>query len=155
MTTFAAGTSVPVGRTKVEIEHLLEKWRAHRIGMATEERAACVAFSIGQWHVRFRMPLPHEQDYAKARGGRHNHLFVLTERQKMADQAARERWRALLLTIKAKLVSVENGVETFEEAFLAHLVVPGGATVGQLALPAVLEGLKTGTMPPLLLGGGA
>jgi hypothetical protein len=37
----------------------------------------------------------------------------------------------LLLANKAKLSSVEDGIETFEDAFLAHIVMPDGTTVSQ------------------------
>ena len=151
---FAEGTSVPVSRSRIELEELLTKWKADRIASGTEPGAAIVAFSMGKWHVRFRMPLPTEAEAAKQKTGR-GHLLGTGDREKWLDQRKRERWRALLLTVKAKLVSVENGVESFEEAFLAHLVLPGGGTVGQLALPKVAEAYSTGKMPQLMPGGGA
>lgn len=152
---FAEDTSVPVTRSRIELEELLKKWKADRIGSVTEPGAAIVAFSMGQWHVRFRMPLPTQADAdgVRLRGG---YRMSPTQAAQWLDQKERTRWRALLLTVKAKLVSVENGVETFEEAFLAHLVLPGGATVGQKALPAIAEAYKTGQQPTnnLLLGSG-
>ncbi len=109
----------------------------------TERGGAIVVFSIDKWSVRFRMPMPTAEDAARQRAG-------------WLEQQERVKWRALLLTVKAKLVSVENGVESFEEAFLAHLVLPGGATVGAKALPAIAEAYA-GKGPPsgrLLLGDG-
>lgn len=35
----------------------------------------------------------------------------------------RRRWRALLLGIKAKLEYVQSGIATFDEEFLAHIVI--------------------------------
>lgn len=150
MTSFAQGTSVSVSRSRVEIEDLLTKWKASRIGVVTEERRAAVVFSIGQWHVRFIMPLPTDKDVKTTDARQSWRRAADGVIQQRIEQATRERWRALLLTIKAKLVSVENGVESFEEAFMAHLVLPGGQTVGQKALPGVLQAYETGTMPPLL-----
>jgi len=66
------------------------------------------------------------------------------------EQACRQRWRALNLAILAKLEAVEAGITTFEEEFLAHLVLPNGKTVGQWAVPAVGKALSDGKMPPLL-----
>lgn len=152
MTTFAEGTSVPVFKSRLEIEELLRKWKADRIGCATEPGRAIVLFSINKWHVRFSMPLPTEAEARAYWKAKRSQWQTPAQKwiQDWLDQRERERWRALLLTIKAKLVSVENGVETFEEAFLAHLVLPGGQTVGQKALPAVREAYDSGTMPPLL-----
>ena len=66
------------------------------------------------------------------------------------QQVQRQRWRALLFCIKAKLESVEAKIETFEEAFLAHVVLPDGKTVGEHALPAVAAIYKGGQLTPLL-----
>jgi hypothetical protein len=42
----------------------------------------------------------------------------------------RRRWRSLALAIKAKLEVVASGIATFDEEFMAHLVLPDGTTVG-------------------------
>lgn len=99
------------------------------------------------------MPLPTDVE-AKKQKNWQGYLLGEAARQKWLEQEERTKWRALLLTIKAKLVSVENGVESFEEAFLAHLVLPGGETVGQKALPHIREAVETGKMQPLALGPG-
>lgn len=69
------------------------------------------------------------------------------------DQARRQRGRALLLVIKAKLESIETGIETTEQAFLANVVLPGNATVHERIAPAIAAyyaGKKIDT--PLLPG---
>lgn len=140
---YANRTSVPVSRSRVDIEDLLTKWKASRIAVATEPGKAHVLFTIGQWSVKFTMPLPVHEDAAKLRHTRYKWRTASdSQKQKWLEQTSRTRWRALLLTIKAKLVSVENGVESFEEAFMAHLVLPGGETMGQRALPQYREQLK-------------
>lgn len=48
---------------------------------------------------------------------------------KIEQQWRRQRGRALLLVIKAKLESIEAEVETFEQAFLANVVLSNGDTV--------------------------
>jgi hypothetical protein len=65
-------------------------------------------------------------------------------------QQRRQRWRALLLCIKAKLESVESKIESFEEAFLAHVVMPDGVTVGTHTKGMIGTAYKTGQMVPLL-----
>lgn len=150
MTSFASNTSVSVSRSRVEIEDLLTKWKASRVAVATEPDRAHVLFTIERWSVKFTMPLPTTADAAKLRDSRYKWRDASdSQKQKWLEQTARTKWRALLLTIKAKLVSVENGVESFEEAFMAHLVLPGGETMGQRALPAMREQL------PQLADGGA
>lgn len=62
----------------------------------------------------------------------------------------RQRWRALLLVIKAKLESVENAIETFEESFLGQIVMPNDQTVATIIRPQIGEAYKTGKMPKQL-----
>jgi hypothetical protein len=62
----------------------------------------------------------------------------------------REAWRALLLCIKAKLVSVESKIETFEEAFLAHVVMPDGKTAYEHTRPRIAAMYKGGEIQALL-----
>ncbi len=54
-----------------------------------------------------------------------------------------------MLSIKAKLESVASGIETFEEAFLADVIVDDGQTVYDLR-PRLVEIAKTGAMVPPL-----
>lgn len=155
MSGYAKGTEVAVAKTKMEIEALLMKWKAGRTAMAQEPGRAIIMFELANRRVRFEMPLPgrDEKRFTYQRNGWKRKTAEAAE--KAWEQACREKWRALFLTVKAKFVSVESGVETFEEAFLAHLVVPGGGTVGQHALPAIAEAYTTGRLPPLLPSGGA
>lgn len=151
---YAAGTKVAVSKTEAEIKDLLRSRGATRTAFAEEAGRAVVFFELRDRRVQFTMPLPRadEKRFTQDKRGSRRPPTAAT---RAWEQACRERWRALLLTIKAKFVSIESEVETFEEAFLAHLVVPGGGgkTVGQHALPAVAEAYRTGTMPPLLPAG--
>lgn len=151
---YAEGTSVSVAKSREEIEALLLKKKAGRIGVVLESSCAIVGWSMEHRHVRFTLPLPNPDD-KRFRFKDHTQAHPFQKRtqadvERLYEQECREKWRGLLLTIKAKLVSVENGVESFEQAFLAHLVLPGGDTVGQRALPALAEAYRTGKTPPLL-----
>lgn len=70
--------------------------------------------------------------------------------EKAYEQAVRQRWRALALMVKAKLEAVEAEIATFEEEFLAHIVLPDGSTVGQTMIPQVAVAYETGQMPKML-----
>ena len=65
-------------------------------------------------------------------------------------QEERRRWRALVLVIKSKLEAVASGIVTFDEEFMAHIVLPDGQTIGQAMLPQIEAAYDAGTMPPLL-----
>lgn len=69
------------------------------------------------------------------------------------QQAGRQRWRALSLAIKAKLEAVASGITSFEEEFLAHVVMPNGKTLGSTIIPQIADAYANKKMPPLLIEG--
>lgn len=134
---YARETKVPVTQSRSEIEQLLERAKARQYGTAVdyELRQARVQFRLNDRIVRFVIALPDEKKLGK--GWR-------------LEQAERQRWRALLLVIKAKLESVESQISTFEEEFLAHIVMPNDQTIAQIILPQIAESYHTGRMPKAL-----
>lgn len=52
-----------------------------------------------------------------------------------SEQQRRQRWRALLLVIKAKLEAVDSGISTFEQEFLAWVCDNKGSTIGERIIP--------------------
>lgn len=145
---FAQDTNVSPERSRAEIELLLRRYQATSFGYATDQGRAMVQFRLTNRVVRFEVPLPTDTDVAKTESGRYRN-----ERNYEAfrERATRQRWRALLLVIKAKLEAVETGIATFEEEFLAHIVLPDGKTVGQHVLPAVAAAYDSNKMPKGLL----
>lgn len=140
---YAETTSVSVERTRLEIERLLADHGASRFAYLGEDARAVLVFEMKDRRLKFDLPLPRLDQVQSRRlssEGRRNRLA----------QLRRSRWRALFLVIKAKLEAVDSGIETFEESFLAHVVMPDGSTVGDLALPAIASAYKEGRMVPLL-----
>lgn len=150
--TYAAQTSVSVERSKAEIESTVARYGASRFFSAWDESAALVGFQMEGRTVQFRLPLPDKEDFATTPGGRRRRNAE--GKHNAWEQAQRARWRALLLCIKAKLESVESGIETFEEAFLAHILVVDNEgrqmTVGERMIPQIGE-LYAGGKPRLEL----
>lgn len=116
-----------------------------------------LAYSLAK-DVRFSLPLPDRNgEEFKKRRDRYSNVRTMTPEwgQERYEQACRSKWRALHLSIKAKLVACQEGVETFEESFLAHFVVPGGRTIGEQVIPQLNEMASTGKIPALqLMAGG-
>jgi hypothetical protein len=127
MSKFAEGTSVPVEKTKMEIERLLTRYGASHYGVMHSPTSAQVLFQACGRNVRFDLRLP-PLTSPEFRSGR---------RRPEDLQAAevRRRWRALAMVIKAKLEAVQSGITTFEEEFLAHLVLETGETVAEQMIP--------------------
>lgn len=153
---FAEGTDVSVAKSRAELDEPLTRYGADRIAVFTAAKEAAVVFEMKGRRLMFRLPLPgkdeHQFTHANfgARGvqPRPSPQHVLDAWEK----ACRQKWRALLLAVKAKLVSVEEGVETFDEAFLAQIVLPSGRTVGEESVPRITQMYKENKMQPLLPG---
>jgi hypothetical protein len=141
---FAATTSVPVERTRQEIEKALARYGADQFISGWEHGRAMLGFRVRDRMVRFEVPLPKATDYKWGYGTSD------TAKQRQIDQDTRQRWRALLLVIKAKLEAVESKIATFESEFLAHIVLPNNQTVGEVVLPQISTAYQTGRMPKLL-----
>ena len=69
------------------------------------------------------------------------------------EKACRQRWRALLLVVKAKLEAVDVGITSFDEEFLAFTVLPDGSTAGDWMLPQIESAYDVGEMPKMLPAG--
>jgi hypothetical protein len=113
-----------------------------------------VQFRANERIVRFVIELPNRNDKAYTHDARYTwNRRPPAAAQRAFEQAERQRWRALLLVIKAKLEAVESRIATFEEEFLAHIVMPNDRTVGQIVTPLVQSAYETGRMPMRLLPG--
>lgn len=149
MTSYAQGTSVSTGRTREEIERVLIRYGATGVMAGWEPTRAVIAFLIQSRQIRFAIPLPLPSDERFTHtptGQKRTSLQAAKEH----DQAVRALWRSLLLIIKAKLEAVAAGVSELEVEFFAHTVLPGGATVYDLAGPQVAVAIETGHVPALL-----
>jgi hypothetical protein len=147
---YAANTSVPVEKSKGEIEKLLQQHKCQKFmsGVDNESHRATVQFQAHDRIIRFVLTLPDPRDPAHKKIKNSYLQRSATGVTKLVEQLTRSRWRALLLVIKAKLEAVESGIATFEEEFLAQIVLPDDATVGQWVLPKIAEIYETGRMPP-------
>lgn len=146
---YASTTSVSVSKTKGEIDGLLRKHQASGFGVFEEQKRAMLVFEMASRRIVFHLPLPDQNENRFVFDGRRNRRT----REKQMDaweQGCRSRWRALFLCIKAKLESVEAGIETFEDSFLAHIQMPDGHSVSEHVLPRIASAYAGEPMQPLL-----
>jgi hypothetical protein len=149
MTRFAENTSVAVEKSRAEIEKMITRYGATKSAFMTENRRAIILFECKGRRVMFDLPLPCAGDKRFQRDGRGS----LRSAQKIKgawEQACRQKWRALAFVIKAKLEAVESGITSFEDEFLAHIVMPDGKTVGTHIIPRIAEAYEANGMVPLL-----
>lgn len=146
---YAANTEVSVEKSKGEIERLLTRYGATEFASGWKAERAMMQFAMNNRVIRFVLPLPKREDFRNTPSGRRkrddNATFLAWE------QGCRQRWRALALSITAKLESAESGIEEFETAFMAQIVMPNGKTMEELALPQIKLAYESGKMPVALL----
>jgi hypothetical protein len=154
MSRYAENTSVSSEKSRGEIERTLTRYGADQFMYGWKDGAAVIAFRAKDRHIRFMLPMPdksarefthtrHENEWAQKK---------LPESQvaERYEQAVRSLWRALALCIKAKLEAVEAGITTFEDEFMAQIILPNGQSMSEHAKPLIAQAYQTGKMPPLL-----
>lgn len=137
---YAERTSVPVGKSKADLETLLRKSGASQTLTGTDSNACALVLGFTLEGRQFRIKVltgPALTSATKAQ-------------QDKQEQRERQAWRTLLLLVKAKLEVVAMGQSTIESEFLANVVLPNGKTVADDVLPKLLKAYESGKMPNLL-----
>ena len=130
-----ADTIVSIGRSKEEIDKLLIKFGCKGIQWTWIDEREILRFIHefeidGVEHgITFEINIP---DIGRYKGRGYDKIFMKNERQ---------AYRIVVHIIKAKLVAVETGVETFENEFLSKILyqLPDGKTqkVGDIILKQI------------------
>lgn len=140
---YAKNTSVPIDRSQAEIKKIISKYKATSFVYGETDASAVVMFEMANRRIKLTLPMPQKPS-----------AHATQASIKTYDQLCRASWRCLVLAIKAKLECVESKISTFEQEFMAHIVLPNGKTIGQVILPQIDQSYKDGKMPPLLGYGG-
>ena len=150
MTRYAEKTSVASDRSRAEIEKTLVRYGADQFMYGWQEDKAIVGFRMSGRMIKFILPMPDRAAKEFTHTPNKNQRRSEDAIAQAFEQAIRQRWRALALVIKAKLEAVETEIVTFDNEFMAHIVLPDGQTVGQFMRPQIESAYETGDMPPLL-----
>lgn len=148
---YAQNTTVPVARSRTDVEQLLAKHGATAFGYLSQGDAQIIVFEVDNRRVLIRLPMPDREDRHIARTASGQRRSP-AEANKAYEQAVRARWRALVLIVKAKLEAVAAGISTVEREFFYDIALPDGHTVGEWAAPQLDEVYRSGEMPALLPG---
>ncbi len=152
MTTYAHDTTVPVARSRQEIDHLLRQWGCDGIQWTDDFRALASrlrfrwTFEGVTYAARLDVRMPPDEVLIREFRRRPTKLQLDARR----EQRLRSLHRVLLLTIKAQLNAVEAGLVTAVETFLPFLEDGEGRTIAELAVPHLRE--LPGGSGRLLLG---
>ena len=136
---YASKTSVPIDRSQGEIQKILSKYGASGFAYGQQGPLSVVIFEMQGRRIEFILPMPNTPSKGCTKSSQNTY-----------DQLCRSKWRSMVLAIKAKLECVDAGITTLEQEFMAHIVLPNGATVGQVMLPQIAQAYQSKEMPPLL-----
>lgn len=154
-TLYAEGTDVSLDQSLVEIQNIVKKYGGvdYMSGHA-EGRGSFFSWRQPDVNrvVRFNIfwPEPTATAVATTPAGVERSKDDLPGAQ---EAEFRRRARALVIRVKALLETVYQGGETFEEVFLAKILLPDGSTVAEQVSPRIALAYETGQMPPDMLPG--
>lgn len=142
MAQYASKTSVSPGRSREQIQNELTRYGADSFlyaesaASAEHGAGATIGFIVNGRRIRFDLPFP---DREESRYDGRNYERAASTWAKAHEQAIRQRWRALYMAIKMKLETVESKITTFDEEFLAHIVIGEEQTLGSILVPRIDE----------------
>jgi hypothetical protein len=152
---YAKNTKVTAEKSEREIRETLKKFGATAYSYYEDQQRIGFVFEYEKRRVRIVIDLPDpaaDEFVSIQRGFNGKQTRSEADQLKAWQKECDRRWRALVLTIRSKLVSVTEKIRTFEQEFLYDIVLPNGQTVGEYVAPQLQQSLGAGKMPPLLPG---
>ena len=148
---YAQNTEVSIERSEAEIKKILQRYGAWEIVTAWRITGAMIGFRYHNRAIKFELPLPNRKDkeFCQTPNGRDR---CESAARAAWEQACRQRWRALKMVIHAKLEAVKDGITTFDDEFLAHIIMPNGCTIGQALVPKLDSLANSKQVVGLLMG---
>lgn len=128
-------TSTSIGASQGELEALIRRYGATGYTLSTDytTRNAVLSFTLPRsWQVKSDEQLEIRLTVAVGETQRRLEAMEQFRRKQVARgsvwadaQAERVAWRHALMFVQAGLEAAAAGVQTLEEAFFAHVVLPG------------------------------
>lgn len=149
---FAATTSVTEDQSRRDIERLLmAKGAASFVYGWESPLCALIAFRMLDRDVKMIIPMP-DPDGSHLVATRSGKIRTADQIENMVAQERRQRWRAVLLVLKARFEAIELGISTFEREFLADILLPNGKPIGEAVIPGAINWIDNGRPTALLPG---
>jgi hypothetical protein len=145
-------TSVSVEKSQGDIRKMLQRHGAQRFGFTQGlapdgKRWVQLEFVYAQEYdrphlIRLAVPLKDQDQDAISAKARRAHSKTRNEIESEAyEQEERRIWRVIYYSLKSRMEAVEEEVETFEQAWLPHIVDPlTGVTLWDRIKPSIEAG---------------
>lgn len=140
---YAEQTTVPISKSKAEIETMLERAGADEFVTGwSRTQGSAVSFRVEGLPYQIRIPNPSQEDL-EAFQEAHPRSRV----DNWIERETRRRWRCLALLCKAKLEMIAIGMTTFDKEFMADLLLPDGRSMHQWMHDGQLKKILNRSMP--------
>jgi len=159
---YASDTSVPVAKSRGEIEKLLRTWGADQMQWSDDFNGgkAMLRFTWDnegtEYMARFTVNVPTANEVRDEAVHATSGRFMQNKYDKAMERRGMVEHRELALLMKAIFVAVDCGLITAEQVFLPFLEGQDGMTVSERLLPELEKMLKRGgtkNLLPMFAGG--
>lgn len=150
MSHYANTTTVPVAKSRGEIDRLLRDWGCDGIRWTDQFTQGIVRLEFVWRHddadygARFSLKLPDDDVIRKESVHATTRRFLPAKYEKLCNERGRSEHRVLLLWLKAAFNAVAAGIVDAQTLFLPFLVDANGQTFAEVALPRLPEMLSSG-----------
>ncbi len=148
---YAQDTEVSVEKSQLEVKRILDGFGCDSYATHEDAEAWRIVFqSQGRWYrLMVRRPQLTDKEISLTEAG---HGRSRAQAQVALERTNRQRWRGLVLRVKAKIEAIAAGAgdTKLEREFLADMVLPDGTTVGEWLSPQLATAYQTSKMPALL-----
>ena len=134
-------TTIRVENTQADITRELARYGIYMVQNTQTDSVFSIAFQVEVAEqkrpltVRIDVPYNRERD----------------KEDKYGWRLQRIKYRALYYYLKSLLIAWDDGLKTFAEIFLPHIVLPGGRTVAQDLMPKYTMAVESGQMEDVKL----
>jgi len=155
---YAEGTTVSVEKSQAELRQILARYKTTRFGLMEEPGRTIIVFEMSGLPFRISIDLPKKEDdvflYKTHAGTGRKTKRTPDAAYEQWERACRQKWRVMLLIIKANLEAAGMGILTPEQALMPFLVTSSGRTIMEETYPRLKEIAAKGLHFKGLLGDG-
>ena len=134
-------TKIRPEKSQADITRELNRYGIYEVQHTDQQGKFSVAFRVELEEVPIPLMIRIDVPYDKEKDTEDNFGW----------KNQRVLYRTLYYYIKALLNTWDNGLKTFTEIFMPHLVMPGGGTVEQMLLPKLEKAITEGKIKDVQL----
>lgn len=138
-------TTVRVESSQAELTRELSRYGIYSVQHTQTDNVFSIAFQVEVAELKRPVTVRIDVPYNRTED----------EEDKFGWRLQRIKYRGLFYYTKSLLIAWDDGLKTFTEIFLPHIVLPGGRTVSQDLMPKYTMAVESGVVTdvPLLQGG--